>query len=142
MYLLFVLEHLNIKLNTDDSYEYSVEGFWLDRFRADVFGRINIEDMSETERNISADAMIEYLAGEKRFCIYSENGEPYTEEEKRKYGIPDEWNKEDILKLLGIRYELSIRSYQRYLPVTIAEDISPKVMAVISENKRDLLESI
>lgn len=134
-----VLEHLNIKLNTDDSYEYSVEGFWLDRFRADVFGRINIEDMSETERNISADAMIEYLAGEKRFCIYSENGEPYTEEEKRKYGIPDEWNKEDILKLLGIRYELSIRSYQRYLPVTIAEDISPKVMAVISENKRDLL---
>lgn len=130
--------HLDMEVSTDGSYQYSSDGFWLDRFRADVFGKAEIEDMSNEERSISADDMIRYLSGEEKFCVYAESGEPYTEAEKKKYGLPDEWNREDILKLLGVRHELSSQAYQRYLPVTVAEDISREAMTVILENKGEL----
>lgn len=132
-----VLNYLQIELDEDGGFVYSAEGFWLDRFRADVFGKADIEDMTEEEKHISATAMIEYLAGEKRYCVFSENEKPYTEAEKEEYGIPEEWTNEELLKLLGIRYALSLHSYQRYLPVTVAENVSEEVVAVLSEHKGD-----
>lgn len=133
-----VLEYLDIELREDGSFVYSAEGFWLDRFRADVFGRAKIEELEEEEKNISAEEMIQYLAGEERYCVFSENGKPYSEKEKRKYGIPEQWTQDELLKLLGIRYALSLQAYQKYLPVTIAEQVSQEVVAVISEYKADL----
>lgn len=133
-----VLNHLDIKLNEDGAFEYTAEGFWLERFRADVFGKAEIDDMTQDERSITAAELVEFLAGEERFCADSQNGKPYSAQEREKYGLPAVWSEEDLLKVMGIRYQLSLQSFQRYLAVTVAEDVSPEVIAVISESKGEL----
>ena len=69
-----VLNHLDIKLNEDGAFEYTAEGFWLERFRADVFGKAEIDNMTQDERSITAAELVEFLAGEERFCADSQNG--------------------------------------------------------------------
>ena len=56
------------------------------------------------------------------------------------YGLnQDKLSKEEILKLINIRYAIALNSYQKFLSVTIAEDVSDKTVADIMENMDTLL---
>ena len=46
--------------------------------------------------------------------------------------------KTDILKLINIRYAISLNSYQKFIATTIAEDVSDETVAVIMEHLDDL----
>lgn len=133
-------EYLEIHINDQGEYQFSVEGTALDRFRADVYGEANIDDLTEKESNADVEAIIDYLSGEERFCLFSQNGKPYTAEEKAQYGLPEELSKEDILGILGIRYALSLQAYQKYLSVIVAENVSEATVATVEENKAELTE--
>lgn len=133
-------EYLEIHINDQGEYQFSVEGTALDRFRADVYGEANIDDLTEKESNADVEAIIDYLSGEERFCLFSQNGKPYTAEEKAQYGLPEELSKEDILGILGIRYALSLQAYQKYLSVIVAENVSEATVAAVEENKAELTE--
>ncbi|MDV9527884.1 penicillin-binding protein, partial [Clostridioides difficile] len=51
------------------------------------------------------------------------------------YGIDEkEMDKEDVLKLVNIRYAISLNSFQKFIATTIAEDVSDETVAVIMEN--------
>jgi len=132
---------LKIIINKDGNFVYSVEGISLKRFKADIFGQAYIEDMKPEEVNISAEAMVEYLCSEEKFSLYSENEEPYSNKELEKYQLNHEYSKTELLGIIGIRYMLFLNSYQKYLPVTIAKDISEETAAYLLENK-DTLQGV
>ena len=48
------------------------------------------------------------------------------------------YTKQELLDLVAIRYTMSITSYQKYIPVTIATDVSEESVAKIQENLEDL----
>lgn len=131
-----VEDSLQIMADRNGNFQFTVEGTALDRFRADVFGRARIEEMTEEEKNAGAQEIVDHLAD--RFCVFGEDGKAYTEEERREYGLPEAFENGELLELLGMRYALSLHSYQKYLPVTMAENVSEETAAAIMENQAEL----
>lgn len=126
---------LSIVLDENGEYVFNKEGVSLDRFRADVFGRAYIEDMTEKESAASADEIMAYLAGEERFALYEKDGKAYTKEELESSGLPGQLSKKDALEILSIRYMLSLNTFQRYIPVTVAMDVSEDTVSYVLEHK-------
>lgn len=129
---------LKICVGSDGEYEYTTDGNALRRFKADIFGKTDPGEMTEEQAAVSAPEMIEYLSSGEQFALYGTREKKYTAEELRQYGLPDEYSKEEILDLVGIRYMLSLHSYRKYQAVTIARDISSETVAYVLENKPDL----
>lgn len=129
---------IKIKINKDGSYKYTTEGSLLDRFKADIFGEADPGNMTEEQKNISAGDMVQFLSGDSKFALFGEDGEKYSEEELKEYGLPGKFTKEEILTIIGIRYMLSLNTYRRYLPVIIAKDVSEKTVVYIKENMAEL----
>ena len=97
------------------------EGTRLLRFKADVFGHTRI-DMLETEQELATpDEIMDYMCGEERYRI--DEGE---------------YNREDRLKILNIRYAMSSNSYKRYVKTTVASNVSERTVAAVLENTNDL----
>lgn len=135
----------HIVLDENGNYAFDVSGTSLSRFRADVYGHALIEQLEANEKDATADEIMDYLTGTERFCLFVYNEDkPYTAEELASVGLPENLNeltKEEILKITIIRYALSTTSYQKYVPVTIATDISEESVAAVSEYK-DVLEGV
>ena len=53
---------LQIRLDENGNYEFTSDGFQLGRFKADVYGRSQIEDLTEEEQAADAEDVIAYLA--------------------------------------------------------------------------------
>lgn len=57
------------------------------------------------------------------------------EDEKYGYGINrKKYSKEMVLKLVNVRYAMGLNSFQKYIPTTIASDVSNETVAAIMEN--------
>lgn len=135
-----VSQSFHIVLNDSGQYEFDTEGTSLVRFRADVFGHAKIDDLKPEELEMSAESLMDYLISEDRFAIIR-NKKPYTEEELKENDLPTEISKSDLLDMVKIRYALFTTSYQKYIPVTIASDITVESMTELLENK-DILTGI
>ena len=129
---------LKIDVDRSGNYQFTAEGFSLDRFKADIYGKSQVEDMTQKEKASTAEDVMEFLSGEEKFCVFSENGAPYTKAEKRKYGLPEDMGKEDLLDLLSVRYSLFLQTYQKYLPVIAARNVSQETLAAIMENQPEI----
>lgn len=132
----------HVKLNEGGGYVYDLEeGFNLDRFRADIYGYALIDKFKEEkpeESEATAQEMMEYLSGEERFAIVLEGDDSYTKEELAAYGLPESYTSSELLDMVIIRYALSTNSFKKYVPVTIATDVSNETVAAIMENKNVL----
>ena len=117
------------------SYTYTQEGRALLRFKADVYGYSSIDDLKPEEYVATADEMIEYLCGKKKFWI---SPDLYTEEQIKEYKVPTDLTPEQILKLVTIRYAISSNSFKRYVTTTVASDVSDATVAEILENQSNL----
>ena len=126
----------HIVIGENGEYAFDVTDFSLDRFRADVYGHSLIDDLEKDEVNATPDQIMEDLAVE-RFAIIPEE-DPYTAKELEQYGLPESYSKEELLKMTSLRYLLSTISYQKYVPVTIATDVSEKTVATIMEHQSEL----
>ncbi|HIS27656.1 MAG TPA: peptidase [Candidatus Pullilachnospira intestinigallinarum] len=126
----------HVVLDDSGSYAYDVEGVSLQRFRADVYGHSLIDDLKSEEADATAEEMMEDLAD--RFGLTDPKDKPYSEEELLEVGLPQELTKEEILKIVTVRYAMSIVSFQRYMPVTIASDVSEETASAILENQPTL----
>jgi len=133
-----ISQTFHVEVNDQDMYQYDVEGRSLDRFRADVYGYAYIDDLKETEKNADAETMMEYLISEKGYSIVNTK-DPYTDKEYEAHPyLPKELTKEEMLAIVKIRYALFTTSFQKYLPVTIAKELSDELMAELTENKDTL----
>lgn len=117
------------------SYAYTQEGRALLRFKADVYGYSSIDDLKPEEYVATADEMIEYLCGKKKFWI---SPDLYTEEQIKEYKVPTDLTPKQILKLVTIRYAISSNSFKRYVTTTVASDVSDATVAEILENQSNL----
>lgn len=129
---------LKIEIGADGNYEYTVTGRALTRFKADVFWKANPDDMTEEQMNMSADDMICFLSGNSKFALYGAEKSLYSEDELQEYGLPKEYTREEVLTIVGIRYMLSVNSYRKYVPITLARNVSEKTVVYISENNQSL----
>lgn len=127
----------HIVLDEEGNYAFDTTGFNLNRFKADVYGQANIEKLKKEELNATPDKMIADMSNEKRFGLINEE-KPYTKEELEKYGLPETFTKEETLDILKIRYILSTNSFKKYVPVTLATNVSEETVAEIMERKDDL----
>lgn len=129
----------HIMIDESNDYVFDVEGRALNRFRADIFGYAKIEDLKKDEADATADEIMTHLSESKSggFGLINTK-EPYTKEELEKHGLPEELTKEETLAIVRIRYSLSTNSFQKYLPVSIATNVSEQTVATIMENKSNL----
>ena len=128
-----VIHDFNIVLEKGE-FVFAVEGTSKLRFLADIYGYRTIEELKEEEKNATPDQVMEYLCGEKKFGIGS-----YEDPENRKnFQIGKPYTKEEQLKLVTIRYAMSLNAFQKYIPTTIATNVSEETVAIIEENKTEL----
>ncbi len=122
-----VINDFGIILDHDDNYMYVAESDTQRlRFIADVYGQATIDKLEEEQKSQSAEQLIHYL------CTDERNG----------YGIDQsKLTKEEVLKLINIRYAISLNSYQKYIATTIAEDVSDETVSDVMENM-DTLQGV
>lgn len=104
----------NFKFNTSSDTERL-------RFLAEAYGKSSAEDLTEEQQNASAEDIYEYLAGKSLFDISSD------------------YELEEALKIMEVRYALWLNRFQQYISVTIARDISDESVAELNENSSDLM---
>ena len=129
--------HIVVDKNGEYAFDV-VEGFTLNRFRADIYGQALIDDLKDEQKTATADQMMEFLTGSEKFSIVLSGDRAYTEDELISHGLPLTLTKQEMLDIATIRYELNTNSFKKYMQVTIATNVSEKSVAAIMENKPGL----
>ena len=122
----------NIYINENGNFAFDVTGTRLQRFLADVYGRARIGDLKEIEKNATADDVITYLG--TRYGI----GERTDPKDEKSFVPGLGYEKTEFLEIITIRYNMAVTGYQRYIPITIATDVSEETVAMIKENSEEL----
>lgn len=129
-----IVSDFKIVLDKNGRYSFTVEGTQLYRFLADVYGHTTIDKLEEKERPATAQEVVDYLCGWDKFRIGQ-----YTEDTLKADFVPGNgYTKDEILKILTIRYDMSTNNYQKYIATTVATDVSEKTVAVVMENNAEL----
>lgn len=129
-----------IQKNAEGIYDFTVSGSTLKRFLADVYGRKKIEqlvynkDLGYDEGNATAQQVMEYLQGSKKFNIHVE-GKEYPDEKSEDI---DYYTEDEAYKIMILRYAISQNSFQKYVLTTVAQNVSEQTVAVIKENSAEL----
>ena len=129
--------HIVVDKNGEYAFDV-VEGFTLNRFRADIYGQALVDDLKDEQKTATADQMMEFLTGSEKFSIVLSGDRAYTEDELISHGLPLTLTKQEMLDIATIRYELNTNSFKKYMQVTIATNVSEKSVAAIMENKTGL----
>lgn len=133
-----VSSDFNIFIDEDGDFEFSVSGTKLLRFLADVYGHAQTDDLTTAERNSTPEDVIDFLCLQKNYGI----GKTVIDSKGDSSFVTGEgFEKEDILKIIAIRYQLATKSYQKYLSSVIASDVNENTVAAIKENS-DILQGI
>ncbi|MCM1125049.1 MAG: penicillin-binding transpeptidase domain-containing protein [Lachnospiraceae bacterium] len=129
-----IVSDFKIVLDKNGHYAFTVENTQLLRFLADVYGRTTIDTLEVKERTATPQEVVDYLCGWNRFRIGEYDGDTSS-----KTFVPGEgYTKEEILKILTIRYDMNANLYQKYIATTVASDVSEETVAVVMENSREL----
>lgn len=91
------------------------------RFLKDIYGT---EELDTEEKQLSketATEVFEYLRGESKYDVDK-----------------DLYTAKDAIKIVMIRYNLSLNAYQKYISTTIAKNVSKETVAAIYENAADI----
>ncbi len=117
-----VINNFGIIIDEDGNYAFRAsEGTTRLRFIADIYGKPLIDELSDEEKSITPDEMMDMLCDEKRYGVNQES-----------------YDKETVLKIINIRYEMSLKSYQKYIPTDIANNVSLETVAAIKESSNEL----
>ena len=133
-----LITNFGIIIDEEGNYAFASVGQTQLRFKADIYGYSYIDQLKEEEENATADEMMEVLSSSLYYGLVNER---YTAADYEQYQIPSTLSKEEVLKIISIRYALALNSYQRYIAVTVAKDIGEQTMAIVSENA-DVLQGV
>ena len=125
----------DIVLDENNNYVFTVEGAQLLRFLADVYGHAYTDKLTYAEKTSSAQDVINYLAGTKKFAV-GEYLDP--EDTTSDFIVGSGYTKEKLLQIVTIRYAMSLNSYQKYIATTVAKDVSDETVAMVMENSQEL----
>ena len=122
-----VVNNFGIILDKDNNYMFVAQSDTQRlRFIADVYGKLKIDELEKSQKNSTAQDIINYLCTDEQYG----------------YGINQRtMSKQEVLKLINVRYAVSLNGYQKYIATTIAEEISEETVADIMENM-DTLQGV
>ena len=122
-----VISDFGVVLDSAGNYEFTQTNETLKlRFIADVYGLKTIDELKDKQRNASAEDIINYLCTDETYG----------------YGLDvKSLDKTYILKMVNLRYAIGLNSFQKYIPTTLATDVSDETVASIMENL-DQLEGV
>lgn len=130
-----LVNDFNIIINADGNFEFtSMSEKQLLRFLADIYGKADTSKLSYAEKTSTAKEVVEYLAGTKKYAI----GEYTNPEDKTSFVVGKGYTNDELLKMIIVRYNLSLNTYQKYIATTVATDVSDETVAQIMENIADL----
>ena len=132
-----IINDFDIVLDSSNNYQFNLEGTQLLRFLADVYGYAYIDDLKEKEKDATPDEVIKYLSGTSRYGI----GDYEDEEDRDSFVEGLGYTKEEVLKIITIRYAMSANSYQKYIATTVANNVSQETVAIVMENS-DVLDGV
>lgn len=125
----------SIILDENGNYIYSVADTKLRRFKADIYGHADPGDMKYEEETATAEEMMQYLAGYSRYGV-GKSSDPANPRDS--FVLGEGYTKEEILKIVTLRYAMSANSFQKYIPTNVATDVSEETVASILENIEEL----
>ena len=125
----------SIIIDENGNYAYTVSDTKLRRFKADIYGFADPGDMKYEQETATAEEMMAYLAGYSRYGV-GKSLDPANPRDS--FVMGEGYSKEDILKIVTIRYAMSANSYQKFIPTNVATDVNEKTVASILENIDDL----
>lgn len=132
-----IINDFDIVIDQDGEFAFTLEGTKQLRFLADVYGHTYIDELEYSEKTATADDVVAFLAGKSKFGIGG-----YTDpDDSSTFQVGMGYTKEELLKILTVRYAMNANSYQKYIATTVATDVSEETVAVIMENS-DLLEGV
>lgn len=123
-----IVDDFGIVVDENDSYQFLYsEGTKRSRFLADIYGYTTIDKLVDAGLGeATPDEVMEFLCANKRKSDYG-------------FGVDQtKYSKTRVLQIVTVRYGMHLNSYKRYIPTTIASDVSDKTVAVIKENMVDL----
>lgn len=81
----------------------------------------------------------EDLIVDKHDYSHASAGETMSYLKNNFFEVEGDYNDEMLLKVISVRYNVYLNSYQKYVTTTIAKDVSDKTMIAINENEAELL---
>ncbi len=130
-----VVNDFNIIIGSNGEFAFAVSGTAQQRFLADVYGKAYIEDMDYRQKTSTAEDVINYLAGRSKFGV-GDFEDP--DDRSTDFIVGKGYSKEMLLKIVTIRYAMSLNDFQKYIPTTVATDVSDETVAVVMENSSSL----
>ena len=89
-------------------------------FKRDVYCVNSVDDLTQEQRQATAQEVYDFLKGKKMF------------------NVSDSYDEDTQLKIVAIRYMLFLNRFNQYVPVTVAMDLSDKSVAAIKEAANEL----
>ncbi len=130
-----LINDFDIILDGAGRFEFALSGRAQLRFLADVYGRATVDELLIKEQAASAEDVVEFLCSEKKFGIGR-----YVKDGTGGYDFyPMEgYTNAEILKILRVRYAMSLNSYQKYIATTMASNVGDETVAEVMEKKSEL----
>lgn len=129
-----IINDFDIVLDSDGKFAFAVEDSRLLRFLADVYGHTYTDELEEREKTATAEEVVAFLAARSKFGI----GDYTDPDDSSTFKVGMGYTKEELLKILTIRYAMNANSFQKYIATTVATDVSEETVAVILENSDKL----
>ena len=137
-----ITSDFKIMIDEDGEFAFTVEGTSRLRFIADIYGAKTINDLTPEQKEATASDIMKYLSKKKGVGYCYAIGQYQMPEDSKTDFIPGKgYSKEEWLKLVTIRYAMSLTSYRKYIGTMVATNVSEKTVAVIMENS-DILPGV
>ncbi len=130
-----VVSDFNIYLDENNNYQFTLSGTSLQRFLADVYGKQYVEDLTYAQSSSSPQEVMDYLAGTKKFAV-GEYAIPGNR--KTAFLVGEGYTRREVLQIVCIRYAMNLNSFQKYIPTTVATNVSEETVAIVMENAANL----
>ena len=111
---------LPIEASTDGGYDFTIAGNTLLRFKRDIYGTKSINELTDEQKQASANEMMTYLCD--RYEINA-----------------NQFSTSHLLEIINLRRYMSANSYNRYITFVIANEVSDETVAAILENSDELI---
>lgn len=125
---------LPMTVNSKGKLKFTVSGSALTRFKKDIYGITNIDNLSGDEKK-KAEKYLNSTPEEVYEYLRSGKGGPQGTGSM--FGISDSYSTEDTLKIMSVRYDVFMNRYSQTTPITVAANISDKSIAAISEHEEE-----
>lgn len=131
----------------DGQYVFNIKDNELLRFLRDIYGKRSISELSDEERNVTAQELFKQLCEKYEVVVASDSSKNQatvlssTVSFLKSQGYMVEaagFSVDHALMIVNLRRYMSANSYNRYISFTIANEVSDETVAAILESSDDL----